>query len=622
MRINLFKSRSPGIWFVLMLSVWVLSACETIDPESDGVNSAQEVKGKIVLPAGSNLDVSTLKVDSNIDDSPVNGTSYGLSKDGKFTGLYVSNANDEVVMMGFQYPGNPTDEINSTTTALGLILMAPIFFDLTEEGMLKLIDSILKDSNFPSLKAEIEKNIVQGRSLFDVDNAPLIATLNPILKSAGLRVVQNEKELPVNLFKAGKNFTFNNSGNSFSTVIGIYKGKDRVKKITVEGVQIVASSITELLTGKGGTFDASVDQSFTIPSDGDFTFKFRTGKPGSGDGSLEHDEAFYENLGKFSVYLLSGLLPQLKREGTAGCLISVSSNVYGTISTLTSLRSNPSMREVLLTVSEITLNNIGGLLEDCVTTKPNKSFFGSFLKQLKLFSIVSGSMNTAAFGYQWLSSDAIVDICYTAKGNEVTQKNESCGDFADPRDGNVYKIVKIGNQTWFAENLKYVGNIPNVVSDQAWAAVSPGQAALSYNYSPINGAYYGILYNWYAVNTGKLCPQGWHIPTDTELTTLTNYLGGDAVAGGKMKSINGWAPPNTGATNVSGFTGLPSGFRENSGISSNTSRGYQTWGYWWTSSPADANKVRGWALSIYQDGIYRLNDSFQQWGFSCRCLKD
>lgn len=241
MRINLFESRSPGIWLVSILSVLVLSACETIDLESDGINSAQEVKGKIVLPTGSNLDASTLTVVSNIDDSPVNGTSYGLSKGGKFTGLYVSNANDEVVMMGYQYPGNPTNEINSTTTALGLILMAPIFFDLTEEGMLKLIDSILKDSNFPSLKVEIEKNITQGRSLFDVDNAPLIATLNPILRSAGLRVAQNEKELPVNVFKAGKNFKFNNSGKSFSTVIGIYKGSDRVKKITVEGVQIVTS---------------------------------------------------------------------------------------------------------------------------------------------------------------------------------------------------------------------------------------------------------------------------------------------------------------------------------------------------------------------------------------------
>lgn len=111
----------------------------------------------------------------------------------------------------------------------------------------------------------MKKNIVQGRSLFDVENVALIATLNSILKSAGLRVAQNEKELPVNLFMAGKNFTFNNSGNSFSTVIGIYKGNDRVKKITVDGVQIFAGSITELLTASGGTFETPVDHPYSIP---------------------------------------------------------------------------------------------------------------------------------------------------------------------------------------------------------------------------------------------------------------------------------------------------------------------------------------------------------------------
>lgn len=607
------KNKISGLLF--FLSLFILSACQTIDLESDGFNSTQEIKGKIILPQGSKLDVNSFTVFSNIDNSPVQGEEYGLSKDGKFTGLYVSNPNDEVVMMGFQYPGNPTNEINSTTTALGLILMAPIFFDLTEEGMLKLIDTILKDSNFPSLKAEIEKNIVQGRSLFDIENAPLIATLNTILKSAGLRVAQNAKELPVNLFKAGKNFTFNNSGNSFSTVIGIYKGNDRVKKITVDGVQIVAGSITELLTGTGGTFEGPVDHSFSIPGDGEYTFKFRTGKPGAGDGSIEHDEAFYESLKQYSINLLSGLLPQLDIEGAAACLISVSSNVYGTISTLTSLKTNPSLSQVLLTVSEITLNNIGGLLEDCVT-KPNKNFFVSFTKHLKMFSIVSGAMNTGAFGYQWLSSEAIVDVCYTVNDNEVT---EGCGPeygtFTDPRDGNVYKTVKIGTQTWFAENLRYAGNIPQVVSNEGWAAVSdnrnPGWSY--YNNDPNNDPVYGKLYNWFAVNTETLCPQGWHIPSATEWTILTNYLGGGIVASGKMKSVTGWSQSYVIGNNESGFSGLPGGSRGRYVFF--TSLGHT--GYWWSSSPNGGNAF----YLVLQTGV-GLGYMSQGEGMSCRCLKD
>jgi uncharacterized protein (TIGR02145 family) len=622
---NLKNIKNKISELVFCLSLFILSACQTIDLESDGINSTQEVKGKIILPQGSKLDVNSFTVFSNIDNSPVQGEEYGLSKGGKFTGLYVSNANDEVVMMGFQYPGNPTNEINSTTTALGLILMAPIFFDLTEEGMLKLIDSILKDSSFPSLKAEIEKNIVQGRSLFDIENAPLIATLNSILKSAGLRVAQNEKELPVNLFKAGKNFTFNNSGNSFSTVIGIYKGNDRVKKITVDGVQIFAGSITELLTATGGTFETPVDHPYSIPGDGEYTFKFRTGKPGAGDGSIEHDEAFYENLKQYSINLLSGLLPQLDREGTAACLISVSSNVYGTISTLTSLKTNPSLTEVLLTVSEITLNNIGGLLEDCVT-KPNKNFFESFLKQLKLFSFASGAMNTGAFGYHWLSSEAVVDICYTSKGNDVTE-NENCGNsIVDSRDGNVYKTVKIGNQVWFAENLRYAGNIPEAADYGVWMdRVRNGQAAWVYNNNdPNNNSLYGKLYNWIAVNTGNLCPPGWHIPSDEEWTVLTNFLGGEEVAGGKMKSVTGWPAPNVAASNESGFSGLPGGSPNMYVYFTPITR----IGGWWTSSFADS--YGNWYRSILNSESQIKRSSSTDYyfapvtnvGFSCRCLKD
>jgi uncharacterized protein (TIGR02145 family) len=604
--------------------VFLLGACQTLELEEGGIDSAAGVKGQIVLPPGSNLDISSLTVLSNIDDSRVNGTSYGLEKGGKFTGLYVTNPNEEVVMMGFQYPGNPSNEINSTTTALGLIMTAPVFFSLNEEGMLAMINNVLNDPEFPQLKAEIEKNIVQGRPLFDLENTSLIALLSNIVKTAGLRITQNENELPVNLFKAGRNFTFNNSGKSFSTVIGIYKEENKLQSITVDGVQLVAGSLTELLTGTGGTFESPVDHPFTVPGDGQFTFKFRTGRPGSGDGSPEHDAAFYENLKQFSLYLLSGLLPQVDLEGTTGCVSSVSSNVFGTVSTLTSLRSNPNLGEVLLTVAEVTLSNVGGILEDCAPDGLKSGFFKFFIDQLNMLSIVSGAMNSGVFGFQWLSAEAVVDICYTAEGNEVS---EGCGPefdtIMDPRDGNEYKTVKIGNQVWFAENLRYAGNIPQVASAQAWSAIynsgnPTGQPAWAYyNNDPNNDATYGKLYNWYAVNTGTLCPPGWHIPTDQEWTVLTNYLGGPEVAGGKMKSVTGWDAPNIGATNESGFTGLPGGSRHIYGGFG----GLGSAGDWWSSSPNGAYAAWLCFLSRSDERVYR-NYYSRTLGLSCRCLRD
>lgn len=196
------------------------------------------------------------------------------------------------------------------------------------------------------------------------------------------------------------------------------------------------------------------------------------------------------------------------------------------------------------------------------------------------------------------------------------------GTFTDPRDGNVYKTVKIGNQVWFAENLRYAGNIPQVTSQQAWAAIwnngnPTGQPAWAYyNNDPSYNDTYGKLYNWYAVNTGTLCPPGWHIPTDSEWTTLTNYLGGSA--GGKMKSITGWNAPNTGATNESGFTGLPGGSRDINGVF--VALGFA--GTWWGSNP-NSIPNQAWHRFLSYNGDYiAWSSGLRARGWSCRCLRD
>ncbi|NBU36388.1 MAG: hypothetical protein EBS35_07425 [Bacteroidetes bacterium] len=138
-------------------------------------------------------------------------------------------------------------------------------------------------------------------------------------------------------------------------------------------------------------------------------------------------------------------------------------------------------------------------------------------------------------------------------------------------DGNTYNTVQIGNQVWMSENLKTSryrngGSIPYVLGNTEWQALTTG-AWSYYNHDAANNAVYGKLYNWYSTQGDTLCPTGWHVPTDSEWTTLTDYLGGESVAGGKMKSVGTayWNSPNTGATNESGFSALPGGARGNTG---------------------------------------------------------
>jgi len=190
-------------------------------------------------------------------------------------------------------------------------------------------------------------------------------------------------------------------------------------------------------------------------------------------------------------------------------------------------------------------------------------------------------------------------------------------------DGNTYKTVTIGTQTWMAENLKVTKYndgiaIPNVTDNTAWRELTTG-ALCDYDNTPSNSETYGKLYNWHAVNTGKLCPTGWHVPSDAEWTELTDYLGGTSVAGGKLKETGTthWASPNTGATNETGFTALPGGYR----VSSGSFYYIGNYGYWWSATEYGANSA--WYRYVYYGNSY-VNRYYnnKELGFSVRCLRD
>ena len=198
------------------------------------------------------------------------------------------------------------------------------------------------------------------------------------------------------------------------------------------------------------------------------------------------------------------------------------------------------------------------------------------------------------------------------------------------RDGNVYKTVKIGQQWWMAENLKTTTynngiSIPLVTDSATWRNLTtPGYCWMNNDVSYKN--MYGALYNWYTVNTGKLAPAGWHVPSDAEWTILTDFLGGISVAGGKMKSIGTieaatgtWFAPNTDATNESGFTGLPGSVRDNGGPFYPNFIG--RFGNWWSTT--QINSTDAWAIRLNNyDGIVYRSDWGTSPGFSVRCVKD
>jgi len=191
-------------------------------------------------------------------------------------------------------------------------------------------------------------------------------------------------------------------------------------------------------------------------------------------------------------------------------------------------------------------------------------------------------------------------------------------------DGNVYHTVAIGTQVWMVENLKTTryndgADIPLVTDDTAWSTLTtPGYCWLE-NDSLNNKPAYGALYNWYAVNTGKLCPAGWHVPTDSDWSTLTTYLGGESVAGGKLKETGSahWLFPYPGTDNSSGFAARPGGSRIGDGTF--TTAGIA--GNWWTSTDYDNSYAWYRNMGGYSNSVSR-SSFFKENGFSVRCMKD
>ncbi len=215
-------------------------------------------------------------------------------------------------------------------------------------------------------------------------------------------------------------------------------------------------------------------------------------------------------------------------------------------------------------------------------------------------------------------------INFTALGTPVGKLSDCIKDV----DGNVYKTVTIGTQTWMAENLKVSKyndgtTIPNITDNTQWQNNTTG-AWSYYNNDVTNNAKYGKLYNWYAVSkttngNKNVCPTGWHVPTDAEWIVLTDYLGGGGVAGGKMKEvgITSWNSPNADATNTSLFSALPGGTRDDDGGYSDIGDN----GGWWSSAEYQTSDAWIRYLNYFNGNAYSYYSN-KEGGLSVRCLKD
>jgi uncharacterized protein (TIGR02145 family) len=216
----------------------------------------------------------------------------------------------------------------------------------------------------------------------------------------------------------------------------------------------------------------------------------------------------------------------------------------------------------------------------------------------------------------------IVNSIDTAYGNNISFTTL---DGILDADGNGYRTLIIGTQTWLSKNLATTKlndgtDIPLVTDgNNQWRNLTTPACCWLNNDDIHNKEIYGALYNWFTVASGKLCPQGWHVPTDGDWTTLVNFLGGENIAGGKLKETgtDHWQYPNTNATNEVDFTARPGGFRAYGG----TFFSWEFTGFWWSSTGNGTDFALLRQITNDATIIERKSD-FKQTGFSVRCTKN
>lgn len=268
------------------------------------------------------------------------------------------------------------------------------------------------------------------------------------------------------------------------------------------------------------------------------------------------------------------------------------------------------------------LNSFGNIYSNATT-------FGDSIAVSAKWTSASGTTVTATGKYKFLRNyQKTINVQLNTTNNSFNF--EGWANTITDIDGNVYRTVTIGTQTWIAENLKVThyrngDGIPNVTSNTTWAALTT-DAYCDYNNLPSNSVVYGRLYNWYSVSDARnIAPVGCHVATDAEWNTLISYLGGNTIAGGKLKEsgTTHWISGST-STNSSGFTGLPSGTRmaQNATLVNGAFYNLGNSSYFWGIKSTDLSNAWYCDLSYNNTSMGTYSSTAKGCGLSVRCIKD
>lgn len=429
--------------------------------------AGDKIRGKVMLPSGTNLNVNSLAVYSALEATGINKDSFALTPTGSpFATQLVLNANDEIVMMGYSYPGQPNNDITPQSTALAMLMNAPVIQSLSREGRLETIKNIVSNTSFKTLVQAITDRIIKDKKLLDEGNTDvaMAQAYAELFAKVAILGTADFRPKPINLTVTGKIIGLQNNGVAHHYVAGFYKNNVLQDKKVIKGTQLFASSVLDAVKGVFGSGYSSPDlQQFEMLGDGAYSIKLRSGKPGESDGTTEFREAQKENISHFIGQWILENIP-LGNE----CLDKVKENVLRSYETITDLPAGNSAQDlgmIFLKLARTTFDNTAGLFESCTNVKDpfkTQKYFRvalTLFKYLDLVGKVGDGMNVSAHVFDLYNSKPAIDTCFQLSGTKINP----CFNIND------YEIELYNTHT----EMKSIGNGTN--SYKFREKVIPGQ---------------------------------------------------------------------------------------------------------------------------------------------------
>jgi len=415
----------------------VVGACDKNDDTiiEDRPLSANEIRGSVILPEGSTLDINTLTIASPVDVVSVSGSAYQMEtlRDQFLTQL-VTDASGKIMLMGFIYPDQIDFEINSTSTALAILMNFPVALQSAPQVKQELITKILNHPNFGDLVAAIDKVIVNGIGLLDESNRELGETITVfysklLFPEPGKTRKMDYSSDPVDIRLANNEITFVNLGKTYETVVGIYKDDVKVKNINVERITFLPTTIGDAIGAFASAYGGTElpgnlqpkEYKYTFESDGQYDIKIRTSK--LVDDAIENDIALLNNIINWGVDLIVEVLP------LGDCVQPMIANFKQHVQTFGSFSSATTEQEKLGLLYDVLytfLNETTTLIQCFIGAEELEDYlkkFGTVLKFIDLVGKIGNGGNILVGIAQLVTDEGILDKCYQVEGGVVTECN-------------------------------------------------------------------------------------------------------------------------------------------------------------------------------------------------------